>query len=986
MQRLATLPSRYLPVWVMASIFLCFDLGVAAAQTSVVIDTKARRFTGGVGTLDREQYFVYTETIVPPTNTNLGNLLEQTYSPTGLNTATGRASTELDQLISQNLPEDPSRPGFFEPNALVNKIQGDYRNFVLSGSRWKPIREHENPIFVQSGRNGGFFPDFIDSGEKMPTNFAGYADFLKTYLREAVYGPNAFLPVNSDRFYLEIMNEPNFTPVPWANVIEMHQVVTEIVKEEFPQAKVGGASCCDTFANGSSDSWSLVRDLMDDMVSWETSAGQSVEVDFWSIHPYERYDIRADGSFFRRIDNSPGHVAGTLDLYESYSFEKFGDPKAFAITEYGSWNRPENGVSGYGNYARDEQQWDLARDTKEKLMVFMDRPDRIINAVPFIAPKHFSNQTPTPESADNVFFEQDASGVFSETILGNMYRMFAPVSGEYLGIEVGDPDLQSVAFRDGNDVYVMLNNLRSATQDVNLQALTGLGNVTSASWSRIFRDGSGNRFEQDVDVSGSWESLSLESEAGAVLKLTLDGPELYDHAIDTDTYYGDDTELAVSTQTLFGVDVQAELENAVSAKLRIGYSGSDTGLPTLVVRVNNNAFTITGDELAKDDGDDDLVTREIDVPISMLQEGANDIDFFFPFAGYSGRISAVVLEVGRTVGDYDGSGLLDAGDLDSLYQQFGAVGSDDRRDLNGDGVLDIADVNAWNETLRGSSAGDTDVDGDIDTRDAVVALARLGSGASVAAWTHGNFDGDNDVDVADVSTILNGFTGAEESSITGPLDVGVSADNPDLIYDSETGSLQIDTDGLSIVAFHLGTEAGFEASADFTDLAEGILGVSSMVDNTATDIGWVSPGASLGLGYSSATVVQLGALLPTGLDAAGLANFFSDASWAGSGVGGAFDLLILAAGLAGDFNADGVVDAADYTVWRATLGSAVDLRADANDDLVVNELDYLIWRNNFGATDASGSAAATVPEPNSFLLVLAAFASVALSHRENRNY
>jgi GH35 family endo-1,4-beta-xylanase len=78
----------------------------------------------------------------------------------------------------------------------------------------------------------------------------------------------------------------------------------------------------------------------------------------------------------------------------------------------------------------------------------------------------------------------------------------------------------------------------------------------------------------------------------------------------------------------------------------------------------------------------------------------------------------------------------------------------------------------------------------------------------------------------------------------------------------------------------------------------------------------------------------------------------------------------------GDYNGDGVVDAADYVMWRKTAGQSGDLRADGNGDTTVDELDFNIWRANFGAIYGAGAGAeAAVPEPTAWtLLLVAAFA------------
>ena len=50
----------------------------------------------------------------------------------------------------------------------------------------------------------------------------------------------------------------------------------------------------------------------------------------------------------------------------------------------------------------------------------------------------------------------------------------------------------------------------------------------------------------------------------------------------------------------------------------------------------------------------------------------------------------------------------------------------------------------------------------------------------------------------------------------------------------------------------------------------------------------------------------------------------------------------------GDYNKNTVVDAADYPIWRDTLGSTSDLRADGDDNGTIEQADYDFWRASFG--------------------------------------
>jgi hypothetical protein len=81
--------------------------------------------------------------------------------------------------------------------------------------------------------------------------------------------------------------------------------------------------------------------------------------------------------------------------------------------------------------------------------------------------------------------------------------------------------------------------------------------------------------------------------------------------------------------------------------------------------------------------------------------------------------------------------------------------------------------------------------------------------------------------------------------------------------------------------------------------------------------------------------------------------------------------------LRSDFNGNGVVDTADYILWRKRAGQpAGGSPADGTGpggmpDGVVNEWDYDLWRANFGTRIVSSSQGSfpQVPEPNTALIL-----------------
>ncbi|WP_442481397.1 PEP-CTERM sorting domain-containing protein [Aeoliella sp. SH292] len=114
-------------------------------------------------------------------------------------------------------------------------------------------------------------------------------------------------------------------------------------------------------------------------------------------------------------------------------------------------------------------------------------------------------------------------------------------------------------------------------------------------------------------------------------------------------------------------------------------------------------------------------------------------------------------------------------------------------------------------------------------------------------------------------------------------------------------------------------------------------------------------------------VDQLNLTAGSTLDLNGLNLYYRSGSILGTVLGGTLTQLPGSGGLAGDYNNDGMVNLADYTVWRDNLVSTVAL---PNDEIggTIGTDQYNQWKANFGESTPMLSTS-TVPEPSAVLLL-----------------
>lgn len=274
-----------------------------------------------------------------------------------------------------------------------------------------------------------------------------------------------------------------------------------------------------------------------------------------------------------------------------------------------------------------------------------------------------------------------------------------------------------------------------------------------------------------------------------------------------------------------------------------------------------------------------------------------------------------------------------------------------------------------------------------------VTNASLNGGGFVGSGSPTNGTGDPD-----------SFPGAPRTA-NDPIDVQLTYSNLDLDEDGSANDevtftmrwtkVDFDEDGLdggALASFGQGMDTGF---GNLNDLEVSMLSVSgTTTDNGAEIVFDGFTGANIGFGGNVGGIdrtVEVNGTLVSRLepDVGGFQFFTEFTDFDGPTPTVQLDNSGANNITPGNFNGDGAVNAADYTVWRDNLG-AVDeatLNGAGDGNNGVDNADYDLWKANFGSSQGVGSVVArsydlqfstvmpagsggAVPEPSSVLLLL----------------
>ena len=575
------------------------------AYSKVVVKPAVKRYLGDTSALDRGKYF------------NLHS--------------TGGNDVEYNFFTDYNATNHGR--GFWGPAAYAVQQEGQLGVYPSPKSGTSDVRvvsryigtEHPYNIY-QEGINATTLSDWV---------VEYYKDFVGVNLRPEFYEHMNEPFVHARDYY----DEPDWDPVAEARVkLEMAQVFREIGSKihatpELANMKViGYAAAFPSFEKNNFSIWNQ------NMKMFMDEAG--ADMDAFSTHIYD--GINQIGQDTRR---SGSNMEAVLDLIESYSFQKWGIIKPHVISEFG-------GIVG-SSYS-DISNVQSIRSQNAMLFGLLERQDITELTIPFTTGKSTWHIT----AANNylpykaVLFKPVPFGVPLDQVTSweytdriYFYELWKNVSGNRIEFNSTNPDIQIQGFRDGNKLYVALNNLDDFDRSVSLQLqlVTGATLNDVRIKSLIINPNEEAQFT-DQTTTILPESYYLKANETVVLEFTYNTDFSYTNALISKRHYSNESTVqqitANSSMTYTFSNVPASSIASATLRMSIGRTHDKSKSPTVLI--NGQALSVPANWKGYDQAnrDDFFGMIEIDVPVESLQANTY-VTLEFPDSG--GHLSSLVL-------------------------------------------------------------------------------------------------------------------------------------------------------------------------------------------------------------------------------------------------------------------------------------------------------------------------------------------------------
>lgn len=466
-------------------------------------------------------------------------------------------------------------------------------------------------------------------------------DYNKVAAYNAAFIKNAY-PVLPN--YYEIMNEPFVHAKDYVDswdetegvIVEMskfHKVVAQKVRAEVPNIKIGGYSAA----------WPEME--LKDFWHWNTrmkvfmdTAGESM--DFFATHIYDGRNVEGDFNY-----RSGSNSEAILDLIEAYSYKKWGIIKPHLISEYGYTAK---GLQG--KPYSPELNGTCLVSYNRILMSLMDKPDRVLKAVPFITGKaswfykddRNAGQYPYPW----VITRKMENGSYKYTHLIKFYQLWKDVEGKRIDITSNNPDIQVNAFLKKGKAYIAFNSLADDTQKVSLEFLNKSEYlIKNATLRRLYLSASG--IPKLVFFTNISTLNELELKQGETVIIECDVPNYeLENSVSENNYYTKTylQEIEANKTLSFAIE-NVEVGKRGRASIQMGIARDHNLSKQPIVLINGKEVEVPTNWAGYDQKPRKQFFGVIKIPVNIksIKQGENNIQITFPDAG--GKVSSVILNI-----------------------------------------------------------------------------------------------------------------------------------------------------------------------------------------------------------------------------------------------------------------------------------------------------------------------------------------------------
>ncbi len=557
----------------------------------------------------------------------------------------GRNNGSLPWVLSQT-EEDPNKPGWPSVSDLEQEGQKTKDNYANNTS----LHKYESRIarymmggqeFMYPTPNNEIGPNgkkwtMIKDGYKPLAEY--YAQYFKNFFGN---GGTSGQPFPT---YIEIMNEPfvkaNKLGTTRENLTEMHNVIAKRIKELNPEAKIGGYSAAHPAYEANNNNFAHWEG------NWKLFIDKAAEnMDFLSLHLYD--NIQHDQGQYRAGSN----VEAILDMVEHYQMIKLGKRKPFCLSEYGNLNTE-------GELYTKERDWDNLRSFNNMIMQFLERPDIIEQALPFMIlqanwwkPNPDKGQHPDAKYAHRLLrqkkeLEGETGDEWVYTELVKFFQLWSNVKGKRIDAKSSNLDIQVNSYVDANKAYVIINNLLEQSRTIDLTT-NGLGDAKIESILIKHLHAENARVPNlDETTVTNLNRVSIGKQATVVLEYTFDKTLEVPETSEEKKYFATTYNQIIDANkdisfAINNVDVSSTYGEAM---LRIGMGRLHGKSLKPILKVNGTVVEVPDNWRGNDQGSRDTFfgVLEVEVPYNLLQTN-NTITLNYPDAG--GRVSSLAMQV-----------------------------------------------------------------------------------------------------------------------------------------------------------------------------------------------------------------------------------------------------------------------------------------------------------------------------------------------------